>query len=450
MYTEPFVIEYDAVGDSITTTAITLKLRDFEGVDDGFAVDENPTAGTINDEHLYNLRNQGWVASQYNSYLSTFGNYPDNTQAWTAGKNSSDDFDPTLLGKQDFGTTQTARGRFILDVFNEDRTTASGITIPTVTEHYRPSVCAFFAGRAWYAGVPSDRIGTNLYFSQVALTLDRYGKCYQEADPTSEVINEIVASDGGVITIQDCGEIIELVPRGRGILVLASNGVWQVLGTSDSGFGATGYEVTKVSNYGCIAQGSVIDPEDAVFYWSSSAICAISNNQLGDAQVESVTDMNIASLYRAITGLAKRYVRAAYNVSSKVVYWMYQDGMESSDSTPYKKNKVLAIDKRIGAFYTLTLPDNASYPWISDAIATKEVNATTVVATVIDGNGDTVVDTPLNTIVADVSASFANVRQFKFLTIDPDGATYDITFSDFLTQADAPIKFRDWYSFDST
>jgi hypothetical protein len=58
-YIEPFVIEYDPDTDTISTTTIIIQIRDYDGVDDGLANDEEPT--TLTAEHLYNLRNQGWV-----------------------------------------------------------------------------------------------------------------------------------------------------------------------------------------------------------------------------------------------------------------------------------------------------------------------------------------------------------------------------------------------------
>lgn len=54
----PIVIEYNDDTSTFTTTAITIKVRDFEGVDDGLDIDEQPS--TLSNEHYYNLKNQGW------------------------------------------------------------------------------------------------------------------------------------------------------------------------------------------------------------------------------------------------------------------------------------------------------------------------------------------------------------------------------------------------------
>jgi hypothetical protein len=58
-YVEPIIVEYSAVDDTITVTPIIIMIRDFEGVNDELANDEEPS--TLSKEHQYNLMNQGWV-----------------------------------------------------------------------------------------------------------------------------------------------------------------------------------------------------------------------------------------------------------------------------------------------------------------------------------------------------------------------------------------------------
>lgn len=57
-YVEPLVVDYDSVTDSITVTKVVVQVRDFEGLNDGLANDQEPT--TLSKEHHYNLLNQGW------------------------------------------------------------------------------------------------------------------------------------------------------------------------------------------------------------------------------------------------------------------------------------------------------------------------------------------------------------------------------------------------------
>lgn len=57
-YVEPLVVEYNSETDTITVTKVVVQIRDFEGLNDGLANDEEPS--TLSKEHHYNLLNQGW------------------------------------------------------------------------------------------------------------------------------------------------------------------------------------------------------------------------------------------------------------------------------------------------------------------------------------------------------------------------------------------------------
>lgn len=447
--TEPILVEYDTATDTISVSTITIQIRDFEGVDDSLAVNTRPAV--LTSEHNYNLHNQGWDNTKMTAYAAATGVYPSNAQSWIYGKDSSDNFDSTVLDKQDFGTSPAPRGKFVLNAFYEDRTTASGVSsIPVVSENYRPTTCTFYAGRAWYAGVRSSRLGSTVYFSQVALSSDKYGKCYQDADPTSEVISDLVDSDGGSIYIQDCGAIIDILEGEGGVVVLATNGVWQILGTSQNGFTATGYEVKKISSYGCVGRQTVVDVEDSVLFWSYSAICQLGRDQVGNVLVKSLTDLNIKSLYTEIPSVAKQYASAAYNGTEKTVYWLYKQSLTDASGTfPYHKTHALCFDVRLGAFYTLSFSTDTTLPAIVDLVSTKESVDQTVEFTVVDESGNTVIDGSGNTVVADLAFPFASEQQFKFFTVVPDGAVFEVSFSDFLNSRDAPSKWYDWYVFNS-
>ena len=55
----PLIFEYDGDTDTISAQKIVIQMRDFEGLNDGLANDEEPT--TLSKEHQYNLMNQGWT-----------------------------------------------------------------------------------------------------------------------------------------------------------------------------------------------------------------------------------------------------------------------------------------------------------------------------------------------------------------------------------------------------
>lgn len=84
-YVNPFYIELDEETNLIKIKAIIIKERDFEGLNDGFAVDEKPSKGQINDDHLYNLKNQGWNDTEVSSSFTTRRDVLDSLNNTTEG-----------------------------------------------------------------------------------------------------------------------------------------------------------------------------------------------------------------------------------------------------------------------------------------------------------------------------------------------------------------------------
>lgn len=70
-YVEPLCVEYDSDADTISVIRVVIQMRDFEGVHDGLANDEEPS--TLSTEHQYNLLNQGWVTPGTSSASSGEG-----------------------------------------------------------------------------------------------------------------------------------------------------------------------------------------------------------------------------------------------------------------------------------------------------------------------------------------------------------------------------------------
>ena len=139
---DPIVIIYDPVGDTITTTAIDIQIRDFAGVDDGLELNERPidtVAGlsTSNPEHYYNLLNQGW----YHGSTGTVGvdtaatlaqwdtartDLPSNADVVALFRSSETDaFDNAVLLANSPGSTPAPKGHFIFSATEQDRNAAA-------------------------------------------------------------------------------------------------------------------------------------------------------------------------------------------------------------------------------------------------------------------------------------------------------------------------------------
>jgi hypothetical protein len=458
--TLPLVVTYTPVpGDedawgTFTVTALDIEIRDFKGIPLvvktaalGYAVGDtvpldieytttqwNSLGISINDVK-YNLYNQGWNDAQIDAYRSANSTrYPANTKSWIYGKDTNDDFSPSFLNKQDFGNSPAPKGHFIVNPFKDIV--------------YRPKVCAFFAGRTWYAGMPSSELLGTVFFSQVLDGITKVGNCYQTNDPTSEVISDLEDDDGGTIEIPEAGEIVSLQPLGRGIMVFASNGVWFISGI-DQGFKASNYAVDRVSDVGCVSGKSVVPVEGTVLYWSTSGIYVISPTNSVEYTASNISEKNIKTFYQDIPILGKLYAEGAYNATSKTIYWLYSNSINTSTSSGrFNKDTILAFDTRLTSWYWFSL--NTSVGVIPVSIeTTKETTTISNEYDVIAGVDTVIAST--DSVVANVANVSGTRKTYKILALHPVSSTnYSVTFADFDNTRDSATKFKDWYSFNNT
>ncbi|MCK4501200.1 hypothetical protein KAU11_11935 [Candidatus Babeliales bacterium] len=429
--TEPFYIEYDSDLDTISVTQITILKRDFLGTDDTLTTNNRPS--TLSSAHSYNLLNQGWTETNYDAYFTSKAVYPSNSDIWTIAKDSNDDFDPDLLDKKYFGNTPAPKGHYILEAFYRIR--SAGVSIEA--EENRPNSVAFYAGRVFYAGVESsvkrlgapatvagETINGDIYFSQILTDNAKAGNCYQDADPTSEEISDLLPDDGGVITIPEVGRVLKIEALYDSLILFADNGVWQIKGDSDSGFTAIGYQVQKITSIGAVGAGAIVSAENNIFFWSTSGIYTLSpDNISGLLSAQNITETTIQTLFNDIPSVSKQYAQGFYDVTSKRISWLYnEDDSYDGASFKYKYNKELILDIVLSAFYKNTISSLASdTPYVAGAVTTPSLLVTDVAYNVVhDGN-----QVQANSV--DVQVSLPNPSRgtvsTKYLTVVPQDAT---------------------------
>ncbi len=434
---EPIIIEYLPALDAITVARIYIQVRDFQGVDDGLANDDEPT--TLSATHNYNLLNQGWYAAANNasgstvSYFSPFGvldfhvapaqtpitnyftetsRYPgNNKQWWVAKDNTTGDFDPELLTKFNFGSGRAPRGHFILDAFNKDRSAMSGILgLPVETTNSRPVSVAFFSGRVWY-------LADQVYYSQILDNKAKAGLCYQEADPTSEDFSDLVASDGGSIPIPEMAKGVRLLPAAGGILVFATNGIWFISGTA-GGFSAVDISSTRVSPIGTSNPNTIVDSKDGIFWWGKVGIQKlVVESGAGGTSFDNntVSEETIQGFYNDISSESKRWAKGVYDPATNTIQWLFN----SVDTERYKFNRILNLDLTLGSFYPWTIAGDG--PSIMGVFITPELNE---------------VNSPYETSIRD--------NYIKYLVALPQGGLHYFTFGFFKN-----YRFADWPTWES-
>jgi len=431
--TIPVRVEFNtSPNNTFTITPFSLSIRDFEGIDTfGLSTSVEKTQAEWNTYYsdlgvsdgyyraLYNLYNQGWTDSQINPYKTANGNkLPANSKMWIYGKDASDNFDPALLNKQDFGSINAAKGRTILDLFYQERKA----TLTFTTQYdYRPTQVAFFAGRAWYAGLQGTMSGRVL-FSQVLDNTSKLGNCYQANDPTSEVASDVLDSDGGIIEIPEAGQIKKLVAVGKGLLVFATNGVYNISGI-DTVFSANNYQVEKITNVGCIASNSVVIVESNVIYWATDGIYVISNVGL-EYKVDNMSDKTIKTLYNKIPFSGKQYVTGVYNPSTTEVMWLYNSfSLENENDNVYANDSILVFNKTLTCFYTHSFEPKFdgtdSEYYVASVFLTSTEPALVIDETVTNNDLENVVDSTDDVVTASVSDNKYYNQQFKFLYVVP-------------------------------
>ena len=477
-YCDPFFITYDPVGDTIAANTITVQIRDFEGVEDSLSVRER--LNTISDLHLYNLYNQGWFKKvfytagvfvfphiQFNTDVTV---YPSNADIWWLYKNSADQFLPATYTKANLvGQSEASKGYFILDAFNQDRTTVitnlndEANAVPTISvvtsSYFRPRATAFFAGRVWYAGTNYGEFSNKVYFSQIVERPDQIGNCYQNQDPTNESFSDLLATDGGVVSILEAGTVYKIFATQKSILVFASNGVWSISGTDTTSFKATEYTVTKVSGLTTKSGNSFVDVQGFPAWWNEEGINFVTSDDLGQFKVNSITDTTIKTFYNEIPTISKRYSRGAYDPINKIVQWVYSTNPSASNDTLFNYNRILSFNLLTGAFYVWE-PGSVPDVYINGIVTSSSISkdsvsmietvtdslgnpvldllgnpvttlTTTVIEAVTDINGDIVVDqfgaevTTLVNTGSDVSSGF------KYITTKrKNGSEYELTFAE--------------------
>lgn len=434
------------VDGAFVITTLTLKMRDFDGIEDNMGVEEQLT--TLSAEHRYNLYNQGWDDERIQAFFEENDYYPSNNQIWWYGKDvTTKKFKPEYVPRIAFGSTPAHKGHFVLDMLDRKYGVDDDV-LERDTEDFGPTTCAFFASRAWYAGFSGTKLSNWVAFSQLTLKDSALYKCHQEADPTAEVISDLVETDGGIIPIPEAGTIIDLVPMYDGVFVFASNGVWHIKGGLGNGFSATGYSVVRISTLGCSGRLSIVSVENNLFYWNDSGIYAVGiNPQSGQVEAIPLTDQSIRRLFIEIPPLGKQYAVGTYNANSKTLLWMYSNSVVSTSNYPQQYDKILAYDLRLRAFYTHSIKMQTGDPYIVGCFSTVPVSAVGTDTYVVDNSGNSVVDSSGNLIATRNSTLEGQTVVDKFVTITDDAY---LTFSDMLNEREGSVRWRDWYSDTTT
>lgn len=364
----PFYIVYDPIANAITTTQMNLMVRDLEGLDDGLANDNNPT--TLSPEHNYNLLNQSWLSDQIQLYYNdstTNHTYPSNAQVTYEAKTLLGVFAPAEFLNITTGTTQVGRGKFLVNPFNINYSAVSGIPgLPPLVTANRPTGMTAYSGRIWMG------VNNKVYFSQVMINdVTKSENFYQEQDPTAEIFNQLLSSDGGVVSIPGAANITALLATETGVIVGATNGIWVISPVSGAGFSAASFRVSFVTTTGVWSNNNMCQVEDTIWVVGDGGIYVLGTSDRGNIEMINITQDTIQTYYLSINSVARQQSTIAYDPSAKKVYMFYDADANASGSASqnkYQYSDILVFDTSLKSWYTnvLTPPENA-IAFISDS-----------------------------------------------------------------------------------
>lgn len=366
-FIDPIYVRYDVPSNTFFQTAINVQIRDLIGViDQGWngqaQINSNPSG--LTSQHRYNLLNQGWTDQYINTFKNQLGTYPSNSTPFWIYLDASNLFNPTtqLANGTALGTQQSPKGSFFLNPFFVDRSTIAGQFIENVqtSNPERPQTCCFFAGRLFMAGVNAVGYNNSIYFSQIIQSPDDYRKCYQTNDPSAQVLNEILVSDGGVIQIQDAGRIIKMISLQGAIAVFCTNGVWVISGSIGTGFTATDYSIRKISGVKTLSSSSFVSVLGTPYWWAQDGIYTMQADSLGTFKVTSITLSRVNDYFSTIDNTSKLFAVGDYNDVTKEIQWFFRTAIVQGFEDNYIFDSALIYNTLTNSFSTWSFDLTAS------------------------------------------------------------------------------------------
>lgn len=315
----------------------------------------------------------GWYVQQGASvsYIQTWhtqvGSYPSSSDVWWNFKDSTNVFNPSATIGNVTLASPAPKGAVILAAFNQQPASITGVPATGITSTtVRPRTGCWFQGRVWYAGVDASSYSNgitsqyytwteNIYFSQIIQETAQFGKCYQQNDPTSETLFDLLPTDGGVIQIPGTGAIYKLFPIQNGLLVFAANGIWFITGSTGIGFSANDYTIVKMSEIRSISGMSFVNVNGLPYFWNEEGIYTVAPSQGGTLTVNPITVGTILSFYLSIPQSSRVFARGSYDPLNYQIQWLYKSTSEADISSRYQFDSILNFNTYNKAFFPYSI-----------------------------------------------------------------------------------------------
>ena len=318
--------------------------------------------------------------------------------------------------------------------FKDDEVPTDISLLPSATEPKTITDITYMPGRLFYL------INDTVFFSQIIKESGQgFDKCYQDADPTSEEISDVIPTDGGYVKLNNLGEGRCIESFNRGVLIFGDNIVYGLISPLEKNFTATEYDILELSRAGIIGPRSAVSTDNMIYYWSPLGIFRIGiNPQTGSSMIaECITHTTIQEWYDKISNKAKETCNGCFDYVNNRIYWYYSDIDE--DEGDLKLNRCLVYDLTYNAFMPFKIEGDA---FIADVFKTNnsyEINPTLYVRV----NGNRVVADEQPVIAVEEDEDFKRWTAVQHIIADEEG---NVSFGDYNSRE---YKDFDKYGYDS-
>ena len=259
-----------------------------------------------------------------------------------------------------------------------------------------------FGGRLFYL------CGNTVLFSQTLSTNNKnFDKCYQEADPTSEEVSDILATDGGMIQLLSLGRGKALKRFYRGVLVFGDEEVTGILSNSIDLFTAESYDVVKITSAGLTSKYSVVETDSNVFYWSNHGIYMVGIDENNNISSVCISLNTIQNWYNNLPQFARDNCVGYYDYANNRIYWFYP---------------TTAVADKLDGCLVYDLTFNCFMPqYVDSGKVVRDVNGNyegilSTYNNYVTRNGKEYKCTVVNNLVYNDSGEFMGYIQDKYLT----------------------------------
>jgi hypothetical protein len=290
----------------------------------------------------------------------------------------------------------------------------------------RPPVCSWYAGRVWMAGVAHPELADRVLFSQLITKNEEYGRFFQENDPTNETLNNLIATDGGVLQVSDIGTVMGMLPYQNVLLMFCDNGVWEISGTQGV-FTPDNFRIRKITDSECSSPWGFVEAEGRVLFSGTNGVFIIQpDERTGVLYAQSMTEASIQTAWSRIPAERHRVVKMAYDKVNKQVWMLFDSAGEIGTTPPdkYAYRGAFCFDLRLGGWAKFAFPQSLDQGYITGIFATRDTvgcgRFSNLKFTVLTENEFQIMDLCRGTATDDLFRDWTGTEEPGFLLMGPD------------------------------